>query len=151
MEKKTIKMGSCSCSGGDLGDSELLDKEEQARKELREYYKNTAQGKTSELYTENEELIKQASEKSPKLYSRAELKSVPEGSNLGLGSGNPVSLANIQKGETIIDLGSGAGLDCFLAANKVGETGKVIGVDMTAEMIELARNNAIKKNRQMPC
>lgn len=79
-------------------------------------------------------------------YTDEELKSVPEGSNLGLGCGNPIALASLVEGETVLDLGSGAGFDCFLAANKVGKKGKVIGVDMTPEMIEKARENAEKGN-----
>jgi len=79
-------------------------------------------------------------------YSDEEMKGVPAGANLGLGCGNPVALANLRKGEVVLDLGSGAGLDCFLAANKVGKRGKVIGVDMTPEMVEKARENA-KKGR----
>jgi len=75
-------------------------------------------------------------------YTEEELKTVPEGANLGLGCGNPVALASLREGETVLDLGSGAGFDCFLAANKVGENGRVIGVDMTPEMIEKARENA---------
>lgn len=75
-------------------------------------------------------------------YSDEELKAVPDGANLGLGCGNPTALASLQEGETVLDLGSGAGFDCFLAANIVGETGKVIGVDMTSEMLEKARENA---------
>jgi len=62
--------------------------------------------------------------------------------NLGLGCGNPVALANIKKGDVVADLGSGAGLDCFLAADKVGSSGKVIGIDMTEEMIDMARKAA---------
>jgi len=77
-------------------------------------------------------------------YSQEELHSVPEGVNLGLGCGNPVALASLQEGETVLDLGSGAGLDCFLTAQKVGQTGKVIGVDMTPEMVEKARKSAEK-------
>jgi SAM-dependent methyltransferase len=77
-------------------------------------------------------------------YSEEELKAVPEGSNLGLGCGNPVGLASLKEGDTVLDLGSGAGFDCFLAANKVGKGGKIIGVDMTPEMIDKARENAIK-------
>lgn len=77
-------------------------------------------------------------------YTEQELKSVPEGSNLGLGCGNPVALASLKEGETVLDLGAGAGFDCFLAANKVGQKGKVIGVDMTPEMIEKARENMEK-------
>ncbi len=77
-------------------------------------------------------------------YSEAELKGVPEGANLGLGCGNPVALASLKPGEVVVDLGSGAGFDCFLAANQVGKTGKVVGVDMTAQMIDKARENARK-------
>jgi len=77
-------------------------------------------------------------------YSDEELGAVPEGADLGLGCGNPVALASLKKGETVIDLGSGAGIDCFLAARKVGPKGKVIGVDMTAEMLEKAKKNATK-------
>ena len=81
-------------------------------------------------------------------YTEEELKAVPEGANLGLGCGNPVALASLKEGETVLDLGSGAGFDCFLAANRVGNTGRVIGVDMTPEMIEKARENARKGNYQ---
>jgi SAM-dependent methyltransferase len=77
-------------------------------------------------------------------YSIEELKSVPEGANLGLGCGNPTAMASLKEGEVVLDLGSGAGVDCFLAANKVGPTGKVIGVDMTHSMLENARDNAKK-------
>ena len=77
-------------------------------------------------------------------YSEGELKGVPKGSNLGLGCGNPTALASIKEGETVVDLGSGAGFDCFLAANKTGKAGKIIGVDMTAQMIDTARENAKK-------
>jgi arsenite methyltransferase len=77
-------------------------------------------------------------------YSDEELNAVPQDSNLGLGCGNPTALASLKPGETVVDLGSGAGFDCFLAANKVGDTGKVIGVDMTPEMLEKARENARK-------
>jgi len=75
-------------------------------------------------------------------YSPEELAQVPAGSDLGLGCGNPIALADLQPGETVLDLGSGAGIDCFLAAGQVGPTGSVIGVDMTPEMIARARKNA---------
>ena len=81
-------------------------------------------------------------------YSDKELKSIPEGANLGLGCGNPVALASIKVGDVVLDLGSGAGVDCFLAANIVGDKGRVIGVDMTPEMIEKARENAKKGSHQ---
>ena len=79
-------------------------------------------------------------------YTEEELKSIPAGANLSLGCGNPVALASLEEGETVIDLGSGAGVDCFLAAKKVGKKGKVVGVDMTPEMIDKARENARKGN-----
>lgn len=79
-------------------------------------------------------------------YTDEELNSVPEGANLGLGCGNPVAIATLKEGETVLDLGSGAGFDCFLAARKVGGEGRVIGVDMTPEMVEKARENARKGN-----
>ncbi|MYI06881.1 MAG: arsenite methyltransferase [Gemmatimonadetes bacterium] len=75
-------------------------------------------------------------------YDESELASVPEGANLGLGCGNPVALASLSPGETVLDLGAGAGFDCFLAAERVGPEGRVIGVDMTPEMLERARDNA---------
>jgi len=74
-------------------------------------------------------------------YSEKEINSVPK-ANLGLGCGNPTALSEIKEGSTVLDLGSGAGFDCFLAAKKTGEKGKVIGVDMTEQMISLARKNA---------
>lgn len=77
-------------------------------------------------------------------YSKTELDTVPEGANLGIGCGNPSALANIKAGETVIDLGSGAGFDAFLIARQVGPTGQVIGVDLSDEMLQLARRNAKK-------
>lgn len=77
-------------------------------------------------------------------YSPNDIESVPEDSILGLGCGNPVALANLKEGETVLDLGSGAGIDVFLAAQKVGPKGKVIGVDMTQEMVERAKTIATK-------
>ena len=79
-------------------------------------------------------------------YTEEELKSIPKSANLSLGCGNPVALASLKEGDTVIDLGSGAGVDCFLAAKKVREKGKIIGVDMTPEMIDQARENARKGN-----
>ncbi len=75
-------------------------------------------------------------------YTVEELAAVPEGADMGLGCGNPKVIAALQKGEVVIDLGSGGGFDCFLAANEVGESGKVIGVDMTPDMLSKARANA---------
>src|SRR3954465_5426901 len=77
-------------------------------------------------------------------YSADELAAAPEGADLGLGCGNPQAIAALRSGETVLDLGSGGGFDCFLAAKRVGKTGKVIGVDMTPEMVTKARGNARK-------
>jgi arsenite methyltransferase len=75
-------------------------------------------------------------------YDSAELAAIPEGADLGLGCGNPLAMLDLREGETVLDLGSGGGIDCFLAARRVGPTGHVIGVDMTPEMIARARRNA---------
>jgi len=77
-------------------------------------------------------------------YSEADLELVPEGADMGLGCGNPRAIAALQAGEVVVDLGSGGGFDCFLAAQEVGDTGQVIGVDMTPDMLSKARNNASK-------
>ena len=77
-------------------------------------------------------------------YSKQDVSSVPEGANMGLGCGNPQAIASLKPGETVLDLGSGGGFDCFLAARAVGEKGRVIGVDMTPEMVSKARANVAK-------
>lgn len=77
-------------------------------------------------------------------YDPAELKNLPEGADMGLGCGNPAAIASLKPGETVLDLGSGGGIDCFLAAKRVGEKGRVIGVDMTPDMVGKARRNAEK-------
>ena len=79
-------------------------------------------------------------------YAEKDLSLAPGEANLGLGCGNPISRAELKPGETVLDLGSGAGFDAFLAAKRVGESGKVIGVDMTPEMVEKAKTNAEKLN-----
>ena len=83
-------------------------------------------------------------------YSPQELASIPAEANMGLSCGNPTALANLREGETVVDLGSGGGLDVFLAAAKVGPTGRAIGIDMTAEMVERARRNAERGNNGEP-
>ena len=83
-------------------------------------------------------------------YSAEELASIPAEANMGLSCGNPTATANLREGETIVDLGSGGGLDVFLAATKVGPTGRAIGIDMTPEMVELARRNALRGNNGEP-
>ncbi|OFZ46272.1 MAG: arsenite S-adenosylmethyltransferase [Bdellovibrionales bacterium RIFOXYB1_FULL_37_110] len=77
-------------------------------------------------------------------YAKEDIESIPEGANMGLGCGNPQIFASLKKGETVLDLGSGGGFDCFIAAKEVGKKGKVIGIDMTPEMISLANKNAQK-------
>src|SRR5437868_14767505 len=74
-------------------------------------------------------------------YSPEELASIPSGANMGLSCGNPTATANLRPGEVVVDLGCGGGLDVFLAAAKVGPTGRAIGIDMTTEMLDLARRN----------
>jgi ubiquinone/menaquinone biosynthesis C-methylase UbiE len=112
-------------------------KEENVRKMVREGY-----GKIAKTEKCGCGCVSETSERLG--YSRDELSSVPEGADLSLGCGNPVALASLEEGETVVDLGSGGGLDCFLAANKVGPQGKIIGVDMTPEMLDKARANCRK-------
>ena len=115
-------------------------KEEEQRKKVRGGYARIAVDQACSCCGSND-----ADEISKKMgYSEEELQATPEGANMGLGCGNPVALASLREGETIIDLGSGGGFDCFLAAKRVGEKGKVIGVDMTSEMLDKARHNAEK-------
>ena len=83
-------------------------------------------------------------------YTAEELQSIPAEANMGLSCGNPTATANLRAGETVVDLGSGGGLDVFLAAAKVGPTGRAIGIDMTPEMIELARRNAARREGGAP-
>ncbi|KZL91935.1 arsenite methyltransferase [Clostridium magnum] len=77
-------------------------------------------------------------------YTESDLVNVPEEANMGLGCGNPIAIAGLKEGEVVLDLGSGGGFDCFLARRQVGESGYVIGVDMTPEMIQLSRKNVEK-------
>jgi arsenite methyltransferase len=114
-------------------------KEENVHKAVRERY-----GKIAKTKTESCGCCGGPSSSEEIGYSKGELASVPDGADLNLGCGNPVALASLKEGETVVDLGSGGGLDCFLAAKKVGEKGKVIGIDMTAEMLERARANLKK-------
>ena len=120
-------------------------KEEEIRKMVREGYGKIAEKRTSCCGPATsccgpQDFTREASKRIG--YSEEELKVVPEGANLGLGCGNPIALASLKPGEVVIDLGAGAGFDCFLAANQVGKSGKVIGVDMTPQMLDKARENA---------
>jgi len=122
-------------------------KKEEVRKTVREGYAQVAKSGSSCCAPQSSCCCSSnaATDISKKIgYSDQDIESVPDGANLGLGCGNPVALASLKEGEVVLDLGSGAGFDCFLAANIVGKTGKVIGVDMTPEMIEKARENARK-------
>jgi arsenite methyltransferase len=121
-------------------------KEEQVKKEVRRRYAKVAKTSGSCCASSVSCCSAPTDEQVSKLvgYSQEELKAVPEGANLGLGCGNPTALASLKEGEKVLDLGSGAGFDCFLASKKVGKNGKVIGVDMTPEMLDKARANANK-------
>ena len=121
-------------------------KEEEIRKVVRDGYATIAKSGSSCCSPTSSCCSTNASQEISKGigYTEKELEAVPEGANLGLGCGNPVAFTSLREGETVLDLGSGAGFDCFLAANKVGKSGKVIGVDMTPEMIEKAREHARK-------
>jgi arsenite methyltransferase len=111
--------------------------EEKQRREVREGYAKIAINQSSCCSNSTSD------EGSKKMgYSEEDLKTTPEGANMGLGCGNPVALASLKEGEIVVDLGSGGGFDCFLAAKKVGQEGKIIGVDMTSEMLDKARENA---------
>lgn len=124
-------------------------KNEKIRQTVRERYAKTAQtdsngcgcspaccGDEETASVENRSLLMG--------YSREEVAEVPQGANMGLGCGNPAAIASLKPGDVVLDLGSGGGFDCFLAAKEVGETGRVIGVDMTPEMLAKARENASK-------
>ena len=121
-------------------------KDQEIRKAVRERYSNIAMQNNSCCGPSNACGCGSSLEAVSKSigYRDEQLGSVPDGANLGLGCGNPTALASLKDGEVVLDLGSGAGFDCFLAANTVGKTGKVIGVDMTPEMLEKARENARK-------
>jgi arsenite methyltransferase len=117
------------------------------RNAVRDSYKKIAIGNVKGAGGSGLTLKNSAIELSRKIgYSSEEISMAPEGANMGLGCGNPQLIANIEEGETVIDLGSGGGFDCFLASKKVGPKGYVIGVDMTSEMVSKSRVMA-KKNR----
>lgn len=113
--------------------------DEKVRKMVRKGYSKAIKQASSCCSSENAQKIG---------YDLEDLKSVPEDATISFGCGNPVAMASLKKGETVVDLGSGGGLDCFLAANKVGEKGKVIGIDMTPEMLDKARENLEKSKHE---
>lgn len=121
-----------------------LVKEKEIKRSVKERYSKIAVGEESACSCCSgtaPDIIEQAKAAG---YSAQEIKSIPEEAIFGLGCGNPTALAEIHEGETILDLGSGGGIDVFLAANKIGDHGKVIGVDMTEEMVKTATKNAEK-------
>jgi arsenite methyltransferase len=121
-------------------------KEKEIKRAVREGYASIAKQATSYYAARSCCGCAQAPEEISKRmgYTDEEINAVPPESNLGLGCGNPVAMALLNEGETVLDMGAGAGFDCFLASAKVGPKGKVIGVDMTSEMVEKARTNARK-------
>jgi len=121
-------------------------KQEEVKKVVREGYAKVARGSGSCCGPQSSCCGTPTAEETSRRigYSDAEMAAAPEGANLGLGCGNPIALASLEEGEVVLDLGSGAGFDCFLAAKKVGSKGRVIGVDMTPEMLDKARENARK-------
>ncbi|GGN98295.1 arsenite methyltransferase [Saccharibacillus kuerlensis] len=117
--------------------------QDEIRQNVRSHYQKAAS--SSSCCTGKADSIRDAEAASVLLgYSQEELQAAPEGANLGLGCGNPQTIAALRPGETVLDLGSGGGFDCFLAARQVGKEGRVIGVDMTPDMISRARQNAEK-------
>ena len=123
-------------------------KKEKIRDAVRDHYASVAEKETpccgAEIAgPEAENIIADADSLAKEMgYGNEELAEVPDGANLGLGCGNPIAIAGLSEGETVLDLGSGAGFDAFIAARKIGKKGRVIGVDMTDEMLGKARANA---------
>jgi SAM-dependent methyltransferase len=140
MNKLNLQTATASCCGPDCcgGDTKSQRQADEVTAVVREKYGNTAKGGLSS----NDAGVRAVAEAFG--YTAEELSSVPAGANMGLSCGNPTATANLRTGEVVVDLGSGGGLDVFLAAKKVGATGKAIGIDMTPEMIDLAKRNAAK-------
>jgi arsenite methyltransferase len=119
--------------------------QDNVRREVRRHYGDIATGAQSGCCGPDTSACGSASTDANRLgYSADEAAAVPDGANLGLGCGNPLAIASLRTGDTVLDLGSGAGFDCFLAARAVGPSGRAIGVDMTPDMISKARANARK-------
>ena len=119
-------------------------KNEQIRHTVREHYTRVAQAPGASCCAAGCCVPSSAASSLRIGYSERDLAAVPEGADLGLGCGNPRAIASLRPGQTVVDLGSGAGFDCLLAAREVGAQGRVIGVDMTVEMVSKARANAGK-------
>ena len=127
-----------SCCGGDAKSETAAPAAAEVTAAVREMYGNTARGGLSS----NDAGVRAVAEAFG--YTPEELSAIPAEANMGLSCGNPTATANLRPGEVVVDLGSGGGLDVFLAAKKVGPTGRAIGIDMTPEMIELSRRNAAR-------
>ena len=141
MSTKSIPVSNAPCCGPDCCGGETATASDARVKDVvREKYGQTAK---SGLSSDNTGVRAVAEAFG---YSADELTSIPAEANMGLSCGNPTATANLRPGEVVVDLGSGGGLDVFLAAQKVGPSGKAIGIDMTPEMIQLARKNAAKAN-----
>ncbi len=119
-------------------------KEKEIKRAVREGYARIAKKATTGIGFQDDSNYMQYPEQISKRlgYTEEDIQAVPHGSNLGLGCGNPVAQACLNDGEVVLDMGSGAGFDCFLASSQVGPKGKVIGVDITSEMVDKARANA---------
>ena len=147
-------MRSCSPQGGYFERTgDIMTEDDEIKGFVKEHYSEIAQKHTPSCCGPQAEQTAsccgpqtdQAPRRADGLYSEEELRSLPESVvNSALGCGNPMAIAELEPGDVVLDLGSGGGIDCFLAAERVGETGKVIGVDMTPEMIRLARENTAK-------
>jgi len=123
--------------------------EEDVKREVRDTYQNAAKGKNQNKNSKNNCCggACKPNEYAQELgYTKEDLESVPDSCNMGLGCGNPQTIASLKEGEYVLDLGAGGGLDVFLASKKVGSKGKVYGVDMTPDMVSKARDNAVKGN-----
>jgi SAM-dependent methyltransferase len=141
MSTKSIPLSNEPCCGPDCcGGDNSASSDAKVKDVVREKYGQTAR---SGLSSDNTGVRAVAEAFG---YSADELTSIPAEANMGLSCGNPTATANLRPGEIVVDLGSGGGLDVFLAAQKVGPSGKAIGIDMTPEMIQVARNNAAKAN-----
>jgi SAM-dependent methyltransferase len=123
---------------------EMSETPDTLRRVVRETYAKIARGERSGCGPTSSGSCCGPSSSTAMGYAEDDLARLPRGADLGLGCGNPGALAELREGETVLDLGSGAGIDCFLAAERVGAAGHVIGVDMTPDMIERARENARK-------
>jgi SAM-dependent methyltransferase len=133
---------------GDYKEKEIRDSVKQRYGEIARHSQDESKGSASCCggVIDPFDLIKPRTQSTLMGYSEEEIASVPAGAVMGLGCGNPQAIAALQPGEVVLDLGSGAGFDSFLAARRVGDQGKVIGIDMTPDMIQLARENAQKGN-----